>query len=249
MPKALSPTMLLPQLGALALNVPHVWCVACVVRVSSPRMLAADTDGDRLRRAADAAAGERLGDAADNAANALDALEARAAARLQALGALDTPPPPPPTMQRSAFSKTADPAKLAEAEKAVERMRRRERGELEVEHAATIEGARAMARQWLTAGLTERAKRELAAVKDLVSYRTDIGAAFHLELASVAERNGESAEARRLRQRVGRDADSSSLRWQAEQALGKAAGTDSGASSGSANEELSSLFKLPSSWD
>ena len=127
-------------------------------------------------------------------------------------------------------------------------MRRKETGELEVPNAEAIARAQKVAKQWLEAGLAERAASELERVETMVSYKTDVGASFHLMLAQVAEACGRSNEAKRLRQRVMSDAQSSSLRWQAEQALVKASPGATSAPSSPANPELSQLFRMPESW-
>ena len=79
--------------------------------------------------------------------------------------------------------------------------------------------------------------------------KTDLGARFHLQLADATHESGETAQARRLRQRVQVEAESSALRWQAERILdasnpAKKPGSSTPSSS-SSNPELSSLWKMP----
>ena len=70
-----------------------------------------------------------------------------------------------------------------------------------------------VAKQWLDAGLTKRAEDELQRVEKFVSYKTDVGAGFHLELAAILTRQGQrGSEAKRIQTRVMQDASSSSLR-------------------------------------
>eukprot|EP00966_Prymnesium_polylepis_P154346 3563852-Prymnesium_polylepis.1 len=147
---------------------------------------------------------------------AFEALEARAAERLKALGAQEQPAvasTPEATRSEFSVSSGSDAAKKAEAAEMLRLMRRKDTGELELEHADAIRAARSMAKQWLDAGLTKRAEDELQRVEKFVSYKTDVGATFHLELAAILTRQGQrSSEAKRIRTRVMQDASSSSLR-------------------------------------
>ena len=109
------------------------------------------------------------------------------------------------------------------------------------------DGARKMAREWVRAGLAERAERELRDVAKFVSYRTDVGADFHLQLAEVLDLCARKTEASRMRMRVQREAESSSARWQAKRAL---AGPDAArARERSGEQELGQLFQMPDRWD
>ena len=208
-----------------------------------------DDPGDLAERAADAidGASRNVEDVSKKAASAFDALEAKAAARLKALGAVEPPPAPPP-MARSEFSISSSTSeKKAAAEELLRLMRRKDTGELEVEHAAAIKAARSMAVQWLEAGLSKRAEEELLRVAPFCSYKTDAGANFHLQLAAILVKQGNrESEAKRMRTRVMQDAESSSIRWQAEQLLQRDSGGSSVRSdSGPANQELSRLWKMP----
>ena len=208
--------------------------------------MCADAEGDAVRRAVDAASADVAATSA-SAAAAFDALEARAAARLAALGTDEPAAPAAPAFTRSEFSiSRGSAAKKAEAEEKVRLMRRKETGELELANVDAIRMARSMAGQWLDAGLAQRAEEELKRVAKFVSYKTDVGASFHLELAAIlAKQSGREAEAKRIYTRVMQDASSSSLRWQAEQLLSRAGGSFQRASQAPANEELNKLFKMP----
>ena len=111
---------------------------------------------------------------------------------------------------------------------------------------AAIDAAMKMATEWTRAGLHERAKKELQAVAPYLSFKTDLGASFHLQLAEAAAASGAQAEARRLRQKVQAEASSSALRWKAERLLGS---TSLGSSrSDIGKSEVSDLFRMPDSW-
>ena len=62
-------------------------------------------------------------------------------------------------------------------------------------------------------------QNELKGVERFCSYTTDVGARFYLALAEAARTCGHEAEAKRIWARVMADAESSSQRWAAEQAL------------------------------
>lgn len=200
-----------------------------------------------------------LGDAADLGGaggaglDALERMQAERAKRLEAMGASDAPPPPPSAPQRlSVFSVSgATDADRAKSEERLARMRAKDKCELEAPNADAIARALRGAKSWQDAGLHERAWAELQAVEKYCSYKSDMGASFHLKLADVAVACGRSAESRRLRQRVMKDARSSTQRWQAEQALAKGSSSSSAASAPSSpsNPELNSLFRMPSQWD
>ncbi|KAL1504042.1 hypothetical protein AB1Y20_010453 [Prymnesium parvum] len=221
------------------MRVGRVW-TALAFAAPSPWMCA-----EPMKQAMDAASAN-VAAASQNAAAALDALEARAAARLRALGAQEETATPPPPALRSGFSISgSDTARRAEAEEKLRLMRRQDTGELEVEYMDSIRKAQLMARQWLHAGLAQRAEEELLRVEKYTSFKTDTGAAFHLELAAIiSKQGGRENEVRRLRTRVMQEANSSSLRWQAERLL-SASGGNFQRNEGSANEELSKLFKMP----
>eukprot|EP00310_Coccolithus_braarudii_P021673 CAMPEP_0183336032 /NCGR_PEP_ID=MMETSP0164_2-20130417/4137_1 /TAXON_ID=221442 /ORGANISM="Coccolithus pelagicus ssp braarudi, Strain PLY182g" /LENGTH=231 /DNA_ID=CAMNT_0025505483 /DNA_START=14 /DNA_END=709 /DNA_ORIENTATION=+ len=195
-----------------------------------------------------AAASLDLGDASQNAMDSISALEERVAAHLRRLGAEEGAPPPPPGPSRSTFSISNSAARREETEARLRRLRQKDKGELESPNRAAIDAARSMAQQWLDAGLSTRAEQELAAVAPYVSYRSDLGGAFHLQLAAVVQACGKATEARKLRQRVAKDAESSSLRWQADRELQQGTG-GTAAPSGGFNPELNSLFRMPSQWD
>lgn len=133
----------------------------------------------------------------------------------------------------------------------MENRRKRDSGALEVEHAAAITRACTAAKQWLGAGLSDRALSELNAVQDYCSFSTEVGAAFHMQRASVLEACKQPAQARRVLQRVMSDASSSSQRWSAEQALERSLDSSGGkrAASDSPKSEFSGLFgSMPDSW-
>ena len=123
-------------------------------------------------------------------------------------------------------------------------MRRKGTGELEGANAERISAAQRMAGQWLDAGLPKRAYEELQRVAELCSFKTETGAAFHLLLARVAEECGRAGESTRLRQRVMESAESSSQRWQAEQAIQKRGKPDLGASSSPRDSPAGEMSKL-----
>ena len=140
---------------------------------------------------------------------------------------------------RSTFSKSNAAATSEAAEAALYRMRRRETGELEVEHADAIARAIRASGQWMDAKLPARALSELQEIENFMSISSEGGAAFHLLLAKATEANGNRAAARRIYQRVSSGAKSSSQRWQADQVL-NAGGA--GPSSPSQPNELGGLF-------
>ena len=212
---------------------------ALPMSASDPLRRAADTSGDSVD----------LGDAADDAASRLEARLKAASDRLNDLGASEVPRMPEPAgPTRSGFSKSTTNA--AEMEERLRRLRLRGTGALEAENLAAIEGAMKMAKQWAGAGLHDRAKKELLAVEPFVSCRTDLGAAFNLQLADAAEQSGEKGRARNLRQKVMTEAESSAQRWQAERRLseGSPGGTQSSSPSSGSNPELSQLFRMPDQW-
>ena len=220
-----------------------IWATLAIVATRDARMMCDDTES-AMKRAMDSASAD-VKATSENAAAAFDALEARAAARLKALGA-DDAPAPKPEVTRSEFSiSRGSAAKRAEAEEAMRLMRRKDTGELEIEHADAIRMAVSMAGQWLDAGLEKRAEEELLRVGKYCSYKTDVGAKFHLELAAILVKQGRDSEAKRLRTRVMQDAASSSLRWQAEQLLEAGSGTFQQSDRGPANKELNKLFQMP----
>eukprot|EP00322_Chrysochromulina_rotalis_P016580 CAMPEP_0115865450 /NCGR_PEP_ID=MMETSP0287-20121206/19727_1 /TAXON_ID=412157 /ORGANISM="Chrysochromulina rotalis, Strain UIO044" /LENGTH=204 /DNA_ID=CAMNT_0003319961 /DNA_START=18 /DNA_END=632 /DNA_ORIENTATION=+ len=189
-----------------------------------------------------------LGDASLAGSAALEKMQAEREKRLEALGASSTPPPPPQHPQRlSVFSVSDASIGRDEAEKRLQRMRQKENAELEDPNADAIARAKRGAKQWQDAGLAERAYKELKSVESFCSYTSDVGARFHLALADAAERAGQSAEAKRLRMRVMSDAQSSSQRWAAGQALQKDS-PGSSASSPPSNPELNRLWQMPK-WD
>jgi len=217
------------------------------VRCAPPAM--GDAGQDDFARRAAAAAEVNLGSASSDAASRLGDLEAKAAQRLEALGAGVGPAPSPPApAERSEFTMSSAASKRAEAEEMLRRIRAKDRAELEEPNRSAIEAARAMAKQWLDAGLPARAEQELSRVAQYVSFRSDLGSSFHLQLASIVQKNGKQAEARKLRQRVMKDAESSSARWQAERDLNGGAGPSSAGSSSSSTAEMGNLFRLPDQW-
>lgn len=184
-----------------------------------------------------------LGSTAPDATRLLEELEQNAASRLNSLGAdMILPPPPPSPPSRTAFSKSTGTGALsAENEERLRRMREKESGGLETEHEPEISAARSMAKQWLDAGLPRRAEAELRKIAPYVSYCTEVGASVHLQLAAVLQQVADgvaTTEVKRIRLRVMKDANLSSLRWEAERLLGSAA-----EGGGSANQELSNLFQ------
>ena len=207
---------------------------------SNPLKRAADTSGDSVD----------LGEAASDASSQLEGLAEAASRRLRELGAADAPPPPSPGFQRSAFARsTTSDADRADMEERLRRLRLQGTGALEGENLPAIEAAMKMAEQWTYAGLHARARKQLLEVEPFMSCKTDLGARFHLQLADATHESGETAQARRLRQRVQVEAESSALRWQAERILdasnpAKKPGSSTPSSS-SSNPELSSLWKMP----
>jgi hypothetical protein len=90
-----------------------------------------------------------------------------------------------------------------------------------------------------------------AQVVKFCSFKTDTGATFHLMLARIARECGRPGEARQLLQKVMEQAESSTFRWQAEQALnrGGAGGSVAPSASSEATQEMGKLFgKMPGSW-
>ena len=194
-----------------------------------------------------------LGDAASEAAareteaarkaglSNLDALTERMNLRLTQLGASEAPPPPAsPERSKFAMSSGMSSEKKAEAAERLQRLRAKDNGELEADGAATIAAARRMSKQWADAGLAARAEKELERAAALCSFTSDLGAAVHLEYAAAIEANGRKITADRMRSRVAAEAKSSSLRWQADQALAK--GGSQRASESAGNPELNNLF-------
>ena len=213
-------------------------------RTPSPRCAADDDLGAALSKAGDV----DLGDASDSASKALAEMQAARAKRLEAMGASTAPPPPPSApKERGQFSISNAAASSDAAAATLARMRRRETGELETEHVEQIERAIRVSKQWLDAKLPARAKAELEEVEKFMTYKSEAGADFHLLLAKVAEANGEPAQARRVLQRVSKDAVSSSQRWQADQVLGSTGGA-APPSSPSQPNELGNLFQMPNQW-
>ena len=189
-----------------------------------------------------------LGGASDSAAKELEDLEAKMAKRLEAMGAAKVIPPPPPPRERGAFSISNAAAGKEAAAAALAKLRRRETGELEKEHAEQIARALRASQQWLDAKLPVRAKSELDEVKPFMTYTSELGATFFLLYAKVATSNGEKALARRTLLQVSKDASSSSQRWQADQALERSGGASP--SSPSAPNEMGNLFQQnPTRWD
>jgi len=205
-----------------------------------------EDDASRLRRALDV--DTNLGGAGDSAAKQLEELQAARAKRLEAMGAALEIPPPTAPKPRGQFSISNAAASSEKAAEALARMRRRETGELEQLHADDIERAIRSSKSWLDAGLPERARSELNEVEKYCTLTTDVGAGFHLLLAGVRDQCGEPMQAKQLRLRVAEKANSSSQRWQAQQALEKSGGS-APSSSPSKPAEASRLFNMPSSWD
>lgn len=188
-----------------------------------------------------------LGDAGASGSSALEAMQAKMNRRLESLGASEgAPPKKEPKLQRGAFSVSDASAGREAAEERLRRMRMKDTGELETVHATDIAKSQRVARQWLDAGLNERAMGELKKVEKLCSYKTSVGADFQLFFATVAEACGRPGEARRVRQRVMSEAGSSSQRWQAERALEKSSPSvtqQQKASAAASSSELSQLFR------
>ena len=194
-----------------------------------------------LDDAAAAAAARETAAARDEGLSKLQELEERMNSRLNQLGASEAPPPPP-AVERSAFAISSGQSseKKAEAAERLQRLRAKDNGELEAEGAAAIAAARRMSKQWADAGLAARAEKELERAAALCSFTSDLGAAVHLEYAAAIEANGRKITADRMRSRVAAEAESSSLRWQADQALAK--GGSQRASDSAGNPELNNLF-------
>ena len=234
-----------------------VWISAAVLRApptlrparstTAPRLSGAANGDDELREKL----GEMdvdLGTASSAASRALAEMEEKMAARLRSMGASEAPPPETPKPARSEFKVSrATEADAEDIDARLRRLRAQGLGELEGPNAAAIDGARKMAREWVRAALAERAERELRDVAKFVSYRTDVGADFHLQLAEVLDLCARKTEASRMRMRVQREAESSSARWQAKRAL---AGPDAArARERSGEQELGQLFQMPDRWD
>ena len=189
-----------------------------------------------------------LGGTSEKGADALDDLSARMARRLEAMGAsTEPPPPPPPPKARGEFTISNAAATNDAAAAALARMRRRQTGELEQLYAQDIERAIKAANSWMDAKLPKRARAELDAIEPYMTFTSEQGAGFHMLLAKVAEANGQAAQARRILQRVAKEAKSSSQRWQADQTLSRGSAAPP-SSSPSAPSEISSLFRMPDSW-
>lgn len=195
-----------------------------------------------LNDAAAEAAARETAAARDEGLSKLQELEERMNSRLNQLGASEAPRPPPPSLERSAFAISSGQSaeKKAEAAERLQRLRAKDNGELEADGAATIAAARRMSKQWADAGLAARAEKELERAAALCSFTSDLGAAVHLEYAAAIEANGRKITADRMRARVAAEAESSSLRWQADQALAK--GGSQRASDVAGNPELNNLF-------
>ena len=204
-------------------------------------------DDDLLARATDVGS-EVLGDASNKGNAALEALEARLNARLESMGAQREVPKQEQTAARgSGFAISNAAGTSEEAAERLYRMRMKDNGLLEADNADAIARAQKLCQQWLDAGLTERALTELTSVEKLVSYKTEVGALFHLLYAKVCDSCGRTAQAKRILQRVMNEAGSSSHRWQAEQALERSVG---GGAKGATTEksEYTGLFRMPDSW-
>ena len=193
-----------------------------------------------------------LGDSASDAASNLERLADAASVRLNEMGAGEaraTPEDAAPSRSAFQISETGA-AQRDDMEERLRRLRLQGTGALEVENQAAIDVAMKMAKEWVRAGLQERAKKELQVVAPYLSFKTDLGANFHLQLADAAAASGSQAAARRLRQRVQAEAESSAIRWKAERLLGATnpGSSPSSPSNGGANPELSQLFRMPDSW-
>ena len=210
------------------------------------------SDPNPLKRVADSSGDAvDLGDSASDATSSLEGLADAAAARLNAMGAgeprvdaVDAGP------SRSAFgiSRTGA-AERQDMDERLRRLRLQGTGALEAENQAAIDAAMKMAKEWARAGLHERAKKELQAVVPYLSFKTDLAANFHLQLAEEAAASGSRAEARKLRQKVQAEASSSAIRWKAERLLGSAnLGSSPSSPSAGSKSEVSDLFRMPDSW-
>lgn len=206
----------------------------------------AASDAERLRKVADAAGIESLSATKSAADAALEELQSGFAKRLEALGAAEQVPPPPPPPTRGAFGISNASANTKAAEEALFRMRRKDNGLLEDENKEAIRRAQRAAQQWMDAGLNERAKSELERVQPFCSYKTEVGAEFHLLLAKVLGLCGQSAQARRTLQRIVSDAQTSTQRWQAERQLEGSGGST--LPPPTEKSEYSGLFQMPD-WD
>eukprot|EP00965_Chrysotila_dentata_P204263 6182228-Pleurochrysis_carterae.AAC.3 len=158
-----------------------------------------------------------LGGAASSAAEGLSQLQMKGIERLRAMGASTDPPAEKqmPRRRQSEFVISNSAATAAESRERLRRLRAKDLGELEEPNLTRIESARTMAKQWLFAGLHARAEQELESVAQFVSYRSELGGAFQLELARVKVQCGKQREADRIRQRIQQENTSSSMRWQA----------------------------------
>ena len=221
----------------------HIQPRRSLLRLCAPDPLkrVADTSGDAVD----------LGNSASDATSSLEGLADAAAARLNAMGAGEPRVEPVDEgPSRSAFSISRTGA--AEREDMDERLRRlrlQGTGALEPENQAVIDAAMKMAKEWARAGLHERAKKELQAVAPYLSFKTDLGANFHLQLAEEAAASGSQAEARKLRQKVQAEASSSAIRWKADRLLGSAnLGSSPSSPSTGGKSEISDLFRMPDSW-
>ena len=184
--------------------------------------------------------------AGGSGSRALEELQKERMKRLESLGAAEgAVPPPSPPQRLGKFSVSDSAAGQAAAEATLQRLRAKETGEHEGTNAVAIAKAIKVAGQWQSAGLHERAYTELQRVEQFCSFKTQVGANFHLVLAVVAEASGRKAEAKRIRERVLKSAENSSQRWQAEQALG----TGASGSFPPSNPELNRLWQMPNSND
>ena len=201
--------------------------------MSVPRLCTAANDNDnaaadtaeQLKKAVESAEMESISTTSDNAAAELERLQAGFAKRLEAMGAAENVPPPPPPKERGAFTISNASANSKAAEEALFRMRRKDNGLLEADNKEAIERAQRAAKSWMDAGLNERAKAELERVQPFCSFKTEVGAPFHLLLAKVLGLCGQNAQARRTLQRIASEAQASTHRWQAEQALERSSST------------------------
>ena len=221
-------------------------------RVSVPRLCTAANDNDnaaadtaeQLKKAVESAEMESISTTSDNAAAELERLQAGFAKRLEAMGAAENVPPPPPPKERGAFTISNASANSKAAEEALFRMRRKDNGLLEADNKEAIERAQRAAKSWMDAGLNERAKAELERVQPFCSFKTEVGAPFHLLLAKVLGLCGQNAQARRTLQHIASEAQASTHRWQAEQALERSSSTGK-APPPSEKSEYSGLFQMP----
>lgn len=247
-----------PAAQALQLSKPQMPLPCGHSRCLPPRLMSrqgsngeedASSEAARLRKVADTAGMECITAASSEATAALDELQSGFKKRLEAMGAAETVAPPTAPPSRSVFGISNASAHTKAAEEALYRMRMKDNGLLEAENAESIRKAQRAAKQWLDAGLSERAKSELERVQPFCSYKTEVGAEFHLLLASIQGLCGQTAQARRTLQRIARDAETSTQRWQAERQL------ESSASSRgmklpppTETSQYSDLFQMPE-WD